>query len=365
MRRSGPRLAATGAAVAALVVLSAGQAVVGGAVAVPAATGAAAASAAPGDFCATDEGVTIVVDMTAFGDGIVVRCVEGPLGSGVTGWEALQEAGFSPQSTASQGGFVCRLAGEPAASRALAIPGDDDYHEQCQRTPPQSAYWAYSYADNGGHWIYSTLGAASREVIEGGFEGWVFSLAGSRDTPSLAPFHPHTPPPAPPPSERPTAQPTTTPPDPQPEHTATPHHEQGPSSGSSPATGVATAPGPSSPSGSPDPNAAPATTTTEHSASSSVPAEDDGHTAGAGPTTHSRGHHPPNAGEHGDSSAGANGRSAAPRTPDATVVTSDLPAAAADDASAGSAAPLVLGLVVLAALGLGAGVTAWRRSHSG
>ncbi|MGI8434069.1 MAG: hypothetical protein ACR2LE_04950 [Nocardioidaceae bacterium] len=367
MTPSGPGLAATGAAVAALAVLGTGQAIVAGAAAGPAATDAAAASAAPGDFCTTDEGVTLVVDMTAFGDGIVVRCVEGPLGSGVTGWEALQQAGFSPQSTAGQGGFVCRLAGEPSASRSLAIPGDDDYHEQCQRTPPQSAYWAYSYAENGGHWTYSTIGAASRAVVEGGFEGWVFALNGSRTTPALAPFHPHTTTPTV--SDRPTAQPTAPAP---PErttsgHTTTPQHGQGDRTGQSPTTSPSPAPRTSSSSDPSGPTTAPATTSVEHSASPSLPSSAtskvDDHSAG-GPTTHSRVHQP-NAGHHGDRSAARSGRSADPQSTGETVVTSDLPAAAADDTSAGSAAPLVLGLVVLAALGLGAGVTVWRRSHSG
>ena len=167
-----------------------------------------------GDYCKTEVGVTVVVDMTVFDKGIIVRCVDRPLPSDYTGWDALTEAGFSPQSPVRQPGFLCRLAGEPSAGRALSIPGDEDYHEQCVVTAPEAAYWAYSYASNGGSWAYSDLGVASHEVIEGGFEGFSFSLNGSAVTPGVAPLRPNeTPDPSPtsPPTATATPAPTATP----------------------------------------------------------------------------------------------------------------------------------------------------------
>lgn len=135
-----------------------------------------AVDSSPGE-CADASGVTVVVDFTDLGGAVVVRCVRGPLPDGMSGLEALRGAGFTVEGTARWGdAFVCRIQGRPAADESLSFDGEDDYHERCQDTPPAQAYWGYWYADDGGSWRYSSQSAASRQVNEGGFEGWAFSL---------------------------------------------------------------------------------------------------------------------------------------------------------------------------------------------
>ncbi len=168
----------------------------------------AAAPAAPGE-CADASGVTVVVDFTDLGGDVVVRCVVGPLPAGMTGLEALRGAGLTVEGTARWGdAFVCRVQGRPAAAESLAFDGEDDYHERCQDTPPAQAYWGYWYAADGGPWTYSSESAASRQVAEGGFEGWSYSLdeTSGKRLPGYTP-------------DRPDAQPSPTP---TPTRTATP-----------------------------------------------------------------------------------------------------------------------------------------------
>lgn len=120
------------------------------------ATPAVAASGA----CPTSSGVTVVVSFGSLGGGTVVRCAR-TSGSGL---DALHAAGFSTEGTRRDGAaFVCRLAGKPDASA-----------EGCGSTPPIDKSWRYWYAGNGGSWKYSSSGAASRIVVQGGFEGWSF-----------------------------------------------------------------------------------------------------------------------------------------------------------------------------------------------
>lgn len=337
-----------------------------------------AVAPAAGGYCETDEGVTVVVDMTVFDKGIIVRCVEGPLPSGYTGWDALTDAGFSPQAPARQPGFVCRLAGEPSAARELPVEGDEDYREQCVVTPPQSAYWTYWHASNEGNWTYSTLGAANYEVVEGEFEGFAFSLNGSKATPGIAPIRPSEQPDPPPPTAPPGsggASNPTPPPKPQPTPTAEPP--------ATPKTPVPKAPPTTPPSsqGSPtrfsDPTPAPPSTTLSPSApsASSHASGSNGHadtTVDSGEQSEDR--QGDNGGRReGSKDEGREGGSKRPagieqpptasESDDGVVITGEVPAAV-DEPEKGSAASLLIGLGVLAALAAGAGLTAWRRSHS-
>jgi hypothetical protein len=153
------------------------------AVAVLAAGLSAAAPASPAAAAAcpaASTGVTVVVDFTGLGGGVAVRCAPGDPASGLA---ALQATGFAVTNVAVQPGFVCRIDGRPS----------DD---QCQRVPPLTAYWSYWYADRGGAWTYSSLGAAGRDPAPGTVEGWAF---GAGDRPSLAPPAPP-PDPVPPPA---------------------------------------------------------------------------------------------------------------------------------------------------------------------
>jgi hypothetical protein len=129
--------------------------------------------------CTDDSGVTVVVDATAFGDGVHVRCASQPVRSG---FEALTKAGFTYEGTVRFPGLLCRIDGEPAS-------------DPCHGPPPPDAYWAYWHAPRGGSWTYSTSGAGGRVPPPGSVEGWAF---GDDARPRVAP-----PAPAPTPTTRP------------------------------------------------------------------------------------------------------------------------------------------------------------------
>jgi hypothetical protein len=295
-------------------------------------------------FCRSSAGVTVVVDMSALGGNVTVRCAPGPAGAGFNGIDALQGAGFTVTGTQRYGlSFVCRIQGRPTADERLAIPGNPNYREQCVDTPPQTAFWSYWYAPNGGSWTYSSAGGQSHDAIPGGFEGWAFSLGrtGKPAAPAIDPTRPQAKPPAPPP--------TTTP----------PRHHSKPGGGGSgtpgpPSTGIpptSATPPTDPPNQPPDsstrpPDSSVPPTQTTHPPRSSAPGHRRHHRAGAAPSTKSQ---PPTADR-----AGAT-------TGDKVTVSGDLPRSAQQ--SAGSSRPTLIGLGVLVLLGLGAGLTAWRRSH--
>lgn len=324
----------------------------------PAPASRASAYAGSGGYCTDDAGVTVVVDMSALGGDVIVRCAKGPVEAGFSGVDALTGAGFTVTGTQRYGAaFVCRIQGRPAADEALAIPGDLQYHEQCVDTPPQTAFWGYWYAPNGGPWTYSDVGAASHDAIRGGFEGWSFSLGDSEGTspePGVAPRRPG--------STRPA--PSTSPPPPSP-----PSPSDGGGPPSTPSTAVPSHPQPStiapSPAAtSPDPTTAPTAPTVAAPSTSTAAG------SGARDRPGGSGRH------HGGPSSGPSHRpaSATPTLTPATstamtgattgsgaTVSGELPSA--PDQSAGSVRPTLVGLGVLGLLGLGAGLTAWRRSH--
>lgn len=142
---------------------------------VPAVAPAASAGArAPGQTgaCQDRTGITVVVDQTAFGGGVEVRCAAQPVESG---FDALTKAGFTYTGTIRFPGLLCRIDGQPAS-------------DPCQGAPPPDAYWAYWHAERGGAWTYSTSGAA-RTPPPGSVEGWAF---GDRAAPGIAPPAPAT-----------------------------------------------------------------------------------------------------------------------------------------------------------------------------
>jgi hypothetical protein len=284
-----------------------------------------AAAGKPG-YCSDDTGVTVVVDFSALGGNVVVRCAAGPGGRGFTGLDALAGAGFSVAGTQRWGSqFVCRIQGRPTARESLAIPGDDSYHEDCGDTPPDTAYWGYWYAPNGGRWRYSSISAASRSTIRGGFEGWSYHLGSAA--------------PKPPPvsATHAVSAPTSSPPPPKP-------HGDNREQGGQPAS--------SNPSSAPSPE----------------PNSDGPSTAGAsqGAPTHDGGRHHDGRRER-DRATTRPPQSASParttQQADAPKVVTALPEQPAGDD--GSATAFVIGAGVLVLLGAGAGATAWRRSRRG
>ena len=170
------------------VLLAAG--VLTGALLVP----AAPASAAAADACVGSSGVTVVVDFSAFGQGIRVVCVSSVPS---TGLGALR-ANFSTVGTTHDGpGYVCRINGLPTADT-----------EACVVTPPTTAYWSYWHAARGGSWSYSTSGAANYHPEPGTVEGWAFGSGGAPRIAPPAPIAEPAPPPPPPPQPT-TARPPT------------------------------------------------------------------------------------------------------------------------------------------------------------
>ena len=126
----------------------------------------AVASAQPATWydgpCADNVGITVVIDFQELTGGVNVRCVPGPVTSGL---DALDKAGVSWEGTRRFPGLVCRIAGKP---------GTDT--EACVNAPPLSAYWGYWVAPRGGQWCFSTLGAGNRKPPPGTVEGWSFAL---------------------------------------------------------------------------------------------------------------------------------------------------------------------------------------------
>ncbi|MFC5183220.1 hypothetical protein [Actinomadura harenae] len=180
-------------------------------VCVPAAQAAAAPAAAPRVAAAYDgictgadalTGVTVVIDFQELnGNGgtpapTLTKCSPNPTpGAQRTGIQALQDAGIAVTGAAQWGlAFVCRLNGRPSATESIPITGNPGYKEACVITPPGAAYWSYWNADGSGNsWTYSSYGAANRNVVPGGFEGWSFSLNRGVDTnpaPRVTPRNP-------------------------------------------------------------------------------------------------------------------------------------------------------------------------------
>jgi hypothetical protein len=318
------RRAVAVAAAAALVVL-------GPAAARPAAAESEAAAGKPG-YCSDESGVTVVVDFRELGGDVVVRCATGPGGQGYTGLEALTDAGFTVAGTLRWGmQFVCRIQGRPAAREDLAIPGDDSYHEDCGDTPPDTAYWSYWYASNGGDWKYSTASAATRSTLKGGFEGCSFHLGTSSATPPpIAPKHS---------VEAPTSSAPT-----QPAGGGRHGGQQGGRHGGAQGGSDPTPPTPE------------AATTSSATGSTSTPPNrsgggHDGQAGGDGSKPDATSDPPPAATSTGPETDG----------PQITTALPDEP----DTGGGGSAAPFLIGAGVLVLLGAGAGATAWRRSHRG
>ncbi|WP_018681365.1 hypothetical protein [Actinokineospora enzanensis] len=145
-------------------------------------------------FCPGPTGVTVVVDFQRLGGITIVRCY--PNADPGTGLDALKGAGFQIAGAARWGeGFVCRIENRPSAVETLPIAGHEDYREGCVNTPPATGYWSYWHASNGCAWTYSQWGVKNRQFVQGGFEGWSFSLNAtttSNPQPRVAPVRPGT-----------------------------------------------------------------------------------------------------------------------------------------------------------------------------
>ena len=128
------------------------------------------------------------------GGDAIVRC--NPQTTAGTGLDALKGAGFQIAGVQRWGeAFICRVENKPAAADKIPINDRENYKELCIDTPPAQAYWSYWHAANNCAWDYSQWGVKNRQFIQGGFEGWSFSLNATADTnpvPRIAAVRPRT-----------------------------------------------------------------------------------------------------------------------------------------------------------------------------
>lgn len=188
---------------------------------VVAATCVLAQSPAAAAVCSSDAGVSVVVDPGALGGGIGTVCDPG---SGEVASTRFEQSGFALTYAQRQPGFVCRVNGAPAS-------------DPCVNTSPADAYWGLFWTDGtSGTWTYSSLGATSLDVPDGGAVALAWQQGTRRSPGVAAPVHE-----APSPTAQPTATPTRTPSKPPTRApTATPT-----------ATPTSSAPGPASTSAAP------------------------------------------------------------------------------------------------------------------
>lgn len=219
---------------------------------VAAAAGVGYAEPAQADACADADGVTVVVDFHELGGGVSQVC--DPDGGGHSAAKLFTDNGFPLTYVSRQPGFVCRVSGKPA---------DDP----CVNTPPSDAYWGLFWSDGkSGSWTYSTVGAGSQKVPDGGYVAFSWQGDAGKSLPGVTP------------RKHGSGKPTKTP---EPTHSPTPSHEASASPSptrSESATASATSP---STTGSPT---APSTTKKPHPAESSAsPVEESASSASASP----------------------------------------------------------------------------------
>lgn len=118
-----------------------------------------------GAACFPGDGVTVVVDLSAFGQGVARGCAAATPANGLA---ALTAAGFAFEEFAEFAGAVCRIAGLPDAADACTAFGDQ--------------FWAYFSATDGGPWAPYQVGAAESQPQPGSVEGWRF---GTGEEPSI------------------------------------------------------------------------------------------------------------------------------------------------------------------------------------
>jgi hypothetical protein len=123
--------------------------------------------------CGTDTGVTVVVDFHELGGGVQQVCDPG--GGGDSAAELFPDNGYPLDYVQRQPGFVCRVSGKPA---------DDP----CVNTPPSDAYWGLWWSNgDSGSWTYSSEGAASLNIPDGGSVAFSWNGSSTKSPPGVAP----------------------------------------------------------------------------------------------------------------------------------------------------------------------------------
>jgi hypothetical protein len=98
-----------------------------------------------------------------------------------TGYDAMHHAGFTTAGDDQDGpAFVCRIDDFPTPAQ-----------QSCARTPPTSASWSYWHANPGQtSWSFSELGAMSSHPQAGSVDAWVYGSTvggGQHGQPSFSP----------------------------------------------------------------------------------------------------------------------------------------------------------------------------------
>jgi len=112
------------------------------------------------------DGIIVVVDPGPLGGSVTARCVTTSPANGV---QALRDAGHRVDFVPNQPGFVCQVDRRP---------------DPCNMAPAH-AYWSYWYAEKGGTWRYSNIGAGDPSTPRAQVEGWRFGDGSS--APSIPP----------------------------------------------------------------------------------------------------------------------------------------------------------------------------------
>jgi hypothetical protein len=133
------------------------------------------ATAAPAHAaaCPTGAGVTVVVDFNQLGRGVQEKC-DGS-GGGDSAASLFSSNGFPLTYAQRQPGFVCRVSGVPTS-------------DPCVNTSPTNAYWGLYWSDGkSGTWSYSSLGAASLRIPDGGYVAFSWKQGSAAAPPSTSP----------------------------------------------------------------------------------------------------------------------------------------------------------------------------------
>ena len=214
-----------------------------------AAAGLGVSAPAQAASCSGAHGVTVVVDFHELGGGAQSACdVDG---SGKTALTQLKDVGHQLTYVQRQPGFVCRVDGAPAT-------------DPCVNTPPSDAYWSLWWSDGkSGTWVYSSSGAASLQVPDGGYVALSWQGAAGKAAPGV------------PPTAHASATPTPSP-------TRHPSSSASPSASPTRHASSSAAAGPtSSPTTSPPTASSPGSPSTSHPSASTHPAQ---HQGGKTPT---------------------------------------------------------------------------------
>ncbi|MFJ6135450.1 hypothetical protein [Kitasatospora sp. NPDC092286] len=145
----------------------------------------AVAAPLPIEQCTTTSGVVLAVDFGKWGGPLLRSCGTTP----TTGYTLLNQGGWKTTGTGHDGpAFICRI-GYSGYQGGKQFPTPDQ--EKCVLTPPATAYWSYWHADPGENtWSYSQLGAMSYRPKPGSVDLWIFggtNIEGTEGRPAFSP----------------------------------------------------------------------------------------------------------------------------------------------------------------------------------